>query len=55
MYKIYFSVKNNVFLWSGVVTQLAELLTPEVRGSNPVIHKIHIEYCLLSTVKKRRK
>ena len=38
-----------------VVAQLVErsLPTPEVRGSNPVIGKIYIEHCLLSTVKKR--
>ena len=40
-----------------VVAQLAKwsLLTPEVRSSNPDIGKVFIEYCLLSTVLKRRK
>ena len=40
-----------------VVAQLANrsLLTPEVRGSNPDIGKVFIEYYLLSTVLKRRK
>ena len=40
-----------------VVAQLVEqfLSTPEVCGSNPVINKIYIEHCLLSTVLKRRK
>ena len=40
-----------------VVAQLVEwpLPIPEVRGSNPVIGKIYIEHCLLSTVLKRRK
>ena len=40
-----------------VVAQLVErlLLTPEVRGSNPVIGKFYIEHYFLSTVLKRRK
>ena len=38
-------------------TKLAKwsLPTPEVCGSNPIIGKVYIEYCLLSTVLKRRK
>ena len=44
--------------WAGVVAQLVERSRPipEVRGSNPAIGKIYIEYlftCLLSTVLKR--
>ena len=37
-----------------VVAQLAKLSlpSPEVRGSNLVIGKVFIEYCLLSTVLK---
>ena len=40
-----------------VVAQLVERLLPitEVRGSNPVIGKIFIVHCLLSTVLKRQK
>ena len=40
--------------WEGVVTQLVERLlpTPKVRGLNPVIGKIYIEQCLLSTYLK---
>ena len=43
-------------LWAVVVAQLVELLlpTPEVRGSNPVVGKIYIEQCVLSTVLKKR-
>ena len=40
-----------------VVAQLAKrsLPTPEVLVSNPVIGKVFIDYCLLSTVFKSRK
>ena len=40
-----------------VVAQLVERLLsiPEVRGSTPVIGKILLNICLLSTVLKRRK
>ena len=40
-----------------VVAQLVErwLSIPEVRGSTPVIGKILLSICLLSTVLKRRK
>ena len=43
--------------WAVIVAQLAEWLlpTPEVRGSNPVIGKMYIGHCLLSTVLKRQK
>ena len=43
--------------WAVVVAQLVEqlLLIPEVRSSNPVISKIYIEHCLLSTILKRQK
>ena len=39
------------------MAQLAEWLlpTPEVRGSNPVIGKMYIKHCLLSTGLKRQK
>ena len=39
------------------MAQLVEqsILTPEVRGSNPVIGKIYIEHCLLSAVLKIKK
>ena len=51
-----FIAKHSYFR-SMVVTQLAEHLlpTPVVCSSNPVIGKIDIEHCLLSTVLKRRK
>ena len=35
--------------------QSGRFSTPEVRGLNPIIGKVFIEYCLLSTVVKRRK
>ena len=40
--------------WAVVVAQLVErsLLTPEVRGLNPVIGKIYIEHGFLSIVLK---
>ena len=40
-----------------VVAQLVErlLFIPEVRGSTPVIGKILLSLCLLSTVLKRQK
>ena len=40
-----------------VVAQLVEqsLMIPEVRGSTPIIGKILLSICLLSTVLKRRK
>ena len=43
--------------WEVVVAQLVErsLSMPEVRGSTPVIGKILLSICLLSTVLKRRK
>ena len=43
--------------WEVVVAQLVEqsLLIPEIRGSTPVIGKILLYICLLSTVLKRRK
>ena len=47
---------RQLFKRAVVVAQLAErsLPTPEVRGSNPVLGKIYIEHCLLSTVLKRQ-
>ena len=49
-------IKNNRF-WEVVVAQLVEQLLsiPEVRGSTPVIGKILLNICLLSTVLKRQK
>ena len=51
-------ILNNIYKSRTVVlAELAErsLPTPEVCGSNSIIGKIYIEYCLLSTVMKRRK
>ena len=47
----------NILTWAVIVAHLVErsLLTPEVHGLNPVIGKIYIEQCLLSTVLKRQK
>ena len=46
-----------IFYWEVVVAQLVErsLMISEVRGSTPVIDKILLNICLLSTVLKRRK
>ena len=43
--------------WAVVVAELVDqsLLTPDVRGSNPVIGKSYIEHCLRSTVLERHK
>ena len=53
------SILELISTYSGevVVAQLVErsLLTSEVRGSTPVIGKILLNICLLSTVLKRRK
>ena len=50
-------IKKVGLYWAVVVAQLVERLLPipEVHGSNPVIGKIYIEHCLLSTVYKRQK
>ena len=50
------NVFNNTRKGAMVMAQLAKqsLPIPEVRGSNPVIGKVFIEYCLLSTVLKSR-
>ena len=39
-----------------VVAHLVErsLLTPEVRGSNPIIGKIYIEHLMLTVLKRRK-
>ena len=49
--------ETNNNAWEVVVAQLVEwsISIPEVRGSTPVIGKILLNICLLSTVLKRRK
>ena len=39
------------YFWAVVVAQLVErsIMTPEVHNSNPIIGKIYIQHCLLST------
>ena len=46
--------RTNIFCWAVVVDQLVEqsLPKPDVCGSDPVIGKIYIEHCLLSTLLK---
>ena len=48
---------KTLFVTAVVVAQLVERspMTPEIRGSNPVIGKRLSNICLLSTVFKRRK
>ena len=50
-------INNSAMNGEVVVAQLVErsLLIPEVRGSTPVIGKILLSICLLSTVLKRQK
>ena len=48
---------NSHLQWAVVVAQLTKrsLPTPEVRGSNPVISKVFIEYCIEKTkIQKKR-
>ena len=51
------SVLQKEHTWEVVVAQLVEwsILIPEIRGSTPVIGKILLNICLLSTVLKRQK
>ena len=51
----YYNYESFLFLREVVVAQLVERLLsiPEVRGSTPIIGKILLNICLLSTVLKR--